>query len=246
MASTLTRQVTIIHQGHIGDIIAFIPIYRKIEGTRIFVTDASWGAPMTGYKYDSLKPLLDSQGIPSQLNFPPHSVIDYDTTNWRECYEDHITLMDSQARYLNVVDRHTGHMEIDGPWLSVEPDDRFNGKVIINRSHRYRNDKFPWSKIMERYGNEAVFIGTDEEHADFEQSFGKIQRHLAKDCLEIAKAIAACKLYVGNQSSAYWIAAGLRVPLIQEVYEHAPNSMILYPEAVYCVDGNIDFESLPK
>lgn len=245
MHSPFTTNVTVLHQGHIGDIIAFIPIYRKLNATRLLVTDAAWGEPMTGYKYDSLKPLLDSQGIPSDLNLFTSS-IDYDTTGWRECYEDHISLMDSQARYLHVVDRKTGHMEIDKPWLSVEPNNDFNGKVIINRSPRYRNDKFPWTQIMERYGKDAVFIGTDYEHHDFVQLFGEIAYHLTKDCLEVAQAIAGSKLYIGNQSSAYWIAAGLRVPLIQEVYEHAPNSIIRYPEAVYCFDGNIDFESLPK
>jgi len=245
MESPFSRQVIVLHQGHIGDIIAFIPIYRKLGATRLLVTDASWGAPMTGYKYDSLKPLLDSQGIPSDLNVCKSS-IDYDTTNWRECYEDHISLMDSQARYLNLVDRKNGHMEITEPWLKVEPNEDLRGKVVMNRSHRYRNDKFPWKKVVERYGNEAVFIGTDEEYDDFVQSFGKITRHLTKDCLEVAQAIAASKLYVGNQSSAYWIAAGLRVPLLQEVYETAPNSIIRYSGAVYCFDGNVDFESLPK
>lgn len=245
MKSPFTREITVLHQGHIGDIIAFIPIYRKLGATRLVVSDASWGAPMSGYKYNSLKPLLDSQGIHSCMN-PENPSVDYDTTNWRECYQDNITLMDSMARYLHVVDRNTGHMEIDGPWLSVEPNENLNGKVIINRSHRYRNDKFPWSEIMARYGKDAVFIGTDEEHDDFVQSFGKITRYLTKDCLEVARAIAGCKLYIGNQSSAYWIAAGLRVPLVQEVYEIAPNSMIKYPGAVYCMDGNIDFESLPK
>lgn len=245
MDSPFTTKVTILHQGHIGDIIAFIPIYRKLNATRILVTDAAWGEPMTGYKYDSLKPLLDSQGIPSDLNQFTSS-IDYDTTNWRECYKDHISLMDSQARYLHVVDRKTGHMEITEPWLKVEPNESLRGRVVINRSARYRNDKFPWSKVVEHYGKDAVFIGTDHEYNDFVQSFGQIPRHLTKDCLEVARAIAASKLYVGNQSSAYWIAAGLRIPLLQEVYEHAPNSIIRYPGAVYCFDGNIDFESLPK
>jgi ADP-heptose:LPS heptosyltransferase len=89
-------------------------------------------------------------------------------------------------------------------------------------------------------------VGTDDEYDDFVRSFGNVARHLTKDCLEVAKAIAASKLYVGNQSSAFWIAAGLRVPLLQEVYEHAPNSIIRYQGAVYCFDGNVDFESLPQ
>ena len=245
MKSPFSRGITFTHSGHIGDIIAFIPIFRALNGDFLLVTDADWGAPMTGYKYNSLKPLLDDQGIESSMSSEGRSVY-YDMSNWRECYKDEISLMDSQARFIHLVPRDTGHMEITGPWLKVEADPLTKGRVIFNRSPRYWNDRFPWKDIVNYFGKRALFIGQESEHADFCQRFGNVEYYKTENCLDVAKAIEGSDFYVGNQSSAFWIAAGLRKPLLQETYTIAPNSIIPYEGAWYCADGNVPFDKLGK
>jgi hypothetical protein len=226
------RRKTFLHTGHIGDIIAFLPSFQALNGTTIVVQDGERMVPMRGFKFDSLKPLLESQGIETTMNFSGFC-IDVNVSGWRECYRDDISLLDSQARYLGVVPKKTGRMNITEPWIKVEKNKKLIGKTIFNRTPRYRNDRFSWEKIYDKYGENSIFIGTEEEHDEFCKKIGAIQYYQTKNCLEVAEAINGCDLFIGNQSSSFWIAAALRKPLIQEVFPPCPNSIIEYPEAQY-------------
>ena len=240
MRGPFTRSLTFRHTGHIGDIIAFLPVFYAMGGTKLLIADELWGLPMTGFKYDSVKPLLVSQGIEVELNSNTPS-IDYDVSNWRECYEHHISLTDAQARYLRLVPRGTGHLSITGPWLKVDADPCTRGRVIFNRTPRYRNPGFCWKDALVHFGSRSLFIGTKEEHEEFERLVGKIEHHPTADCLKIANAIEGADFFVGNQSSSFWIAAALRKPLVQEVDLVVTNSIIEYAGAHYPRDGKIDF-----
>jgi hypothetical protein len=245
MNSPFSRRKVFAHTGHIGDVIAFIPIYKALQGNHLLIFDDQGMAPMSGYKYNSLKPLLDSQGIESSMD--AHGVsIDFDMSGWRECYKDQISLMDSQARYANLIPRDHGIMEITEPWLKVDADPLTKERVIFNRSPRYWNERFPWEKVVKFFGDRALFTGTDYEHDDFCKRFGNVEYYKTESCLEVAKAIEGADFFVGNQSSSYWIAAGLRKLLLQETFVHAPNSIIPYEGAWYCLGSDVPFDKLPK
>ena len=242
MNSPFSKQVTFVHTGHIGDIIAFLPIFYRMGGTRLVIRDDPGMDPMSGFKYESVKPLLENQGIVVGFNSP--GVIDWDMTAWRECYRDDISLMDSQARFVNLVSRRNGRMHVREPWLRIEPDELTKRRVIFNRSPRYHNPKFPWDKVYKHFGDKALFVGTRQEHLDFCQRYGNIEWYVTRDCLEVARAIQGADFFVGNQSSACWIAMALRKPVIQEVFPPAPNSIIEYPGAHFCFDDMVPFEDL--
>jgi hypothetical protein len=243
--SPFIRKTVFGHTGHIVDNIAFIPIYKALHGDFLLVFDDQGMWPMSGYKYDSLKPLLDSQGIKSSMNADGKSV-DYDMSGWRECYKDDISLMDSQARYVNLVPRENGRMNVTEPWIKVDADPLTKDRVIINRSHRYRNDLFPWKDVLNFFGKRAMFIGTEDEHADFTQNVGDVEYYKTENCLDVAQAIEGADFFVGNQSSAFWIAAALRKPLLQETFPPCPNSIIPYEGAWYSFAGDISFDKLGK
>jgi hypothetical protein len=244
--SPFSRKVTFIHTGHIGDIIAFLPAFQLLGGEKIVVRDEPWmNPPMKGFRYDSLKPLLESQGIEVFYNSDCPSV-DYDMSNWRECYRHDVSLLDCQARFLNVVPRHNGHLEISKPWLKVDADPLTKGRVIFNRSARYRNYNFPWDKVLKHFGKRALFTGTKQEHTEFLNEVGEIEYYETPSCLDVAKAIEGADFFVGNQSSSCWIAMGLRKPLLQETFDPAPNSMVQYPGAWYGFAKNIPFDKLEK
>jgi len=228
------------HTGHIGDIIAFLPSYQRLGGTKLLIQDESWMAPMRGFKYDSLEPLLKSQGIDVCFDCSV-GPIDCDMSPWRECYEDNVSLLDAQARYLNLVQRKNGHLEITEPWIKVEPDVLTKGRVIFNRTPRYRNHNFRWDSVLAHFGNKSLFCGTKQEYEDFCDKIGNIEYYPTKSCLEVAKAIQGADLFVGNQSSSFWIAAALRKPLIQEVFTPAPNSIVEYEGAWYSFNGELPF-----
>jgi len=136
------------------------------------------------------------------------------------------------------VPRETGHMNITEPWIKVEADPLTKGRVIFNRSPRYRNKRFPWQLIVDKYKGDALFVGTNEEYEDFVYCFGKVERYYTKNCHDVARAISGSRLFVGNQSSAFWIAAALMKPLIQEVFPPAPNSIVKYEGALYLWDNS--------
>lgn len=193
---------------------------------------------MSGFKYDTIKPLLESQGI--DVSFDDGTqIIQYDMSGWRECYQHHISLTDAQARYANVVDKYNGHLEINGPWLKVDADPNTSGRVIFNRTPRYRSPYFSWDKVYKHFGQKSLFVGTENEHKEFCDLFGNIEYYKTKSCFEVAKAIQGSDFFVGNQSSSFWIAAGLRKPLLQETCE-VPNSIINYDGAHYTVNCDAD------
>ena len=234
----------IVHTGHIGDIVAFLPLYKAVGGEVLFVRDDPGMEPMKGFKYDTLKPLLEHLKIRTAFLDTGGGSIHIDMGNWRECYKNEITLTDSQARFMGLVDRYNGHFEIKGPWIEVEPDPLTKGRVIFNRTPRYRNPQFPWHYVLKHFGDRALFIGTKEEHDLFGKEVGPIERYEVENCLSVARAIKGSDYFVGNQSSSFWIAAALHHPLLQEVCESCPNSIIPFDRATYCRDGNINFESL--
>jgi hypothetical protein len=244
MYDPFRKQITFVHTGHIGDIIAFLPLFQALRGTRLIVRDEPWmNPPMSGFRYDSLKPLLEYLGIETHLNVS-HFPVDYDTAGWRECYDNFISLTDSQARFLGLVSKKTGHFKIDGPWIEVKSDPLTKGRVIFNRSPRYRNYDFPWKQVHSHFGNRALFVGTPDEHNLYCAEVGDIEHYPTKNCLDVARAISGSDFFVGNQSSACWIAMGLRKKLLQETFVPAPNSSIPYNGAWYGFAENIPFDKL--
>ena len=211
MYDPFTKSINVVHTGHIGDIIAFIPVFRIIKGTKLIIKDAPYMEPMSGFKYDTIKPLLESQGIEVAFNDNSH-VINYDMSGWRECYKDDISLTDAQARY---------------------------ARIIFNRTPRYRSPYFSWDKVYKHFGKKALFIGTENEYKEFCDLFGNIEYYKTESCLDVAKAIQGSEFFVGNQSSSFWIAAGLRKPLLQETCA-VPNSIINYDGAHYTINCDAD------
>lgn len=235
----------IVHTGHIGDIIAFLPLYRAIGGEALFIRDDPGMAPMSGFKYDTLEPLLKSQGIKVWFMHSCGGAIHLDMGNWRECYQNHVSLTDCQARFMGLVNRQNGHFKLDKPWIEVEPDPLTKDRVLFNRTPRYRNPKFPWDKVAKHFGDRALFVGTLDEHELYQREVGvPIERYETPDCLAVAKAIKGADFFVGNQSSAFWIAAAMHKPLLQEVDCVVTNSIIAYEGAQYAIGGHVDFSKL--
>jgi len=242
MKNPFHKKIVFMHTGHIGDIVAFIPVYRALGGTTLVIRDEPWMEPMSGYKYDSLKPLLESQGIDVLWNDGMYA-IDYDMSGWRECYEHHVSLTDAQARFVHFVPRGHGHLPITEPWIKVDADPNTSKRVIFNRTPRYRSPHFSWDKVHKHFGERALFIGREDEHKEFCDLFGSIEYYKTNNCLDVAKAIEGSDFFVGNQSSAFWIAAGLHKPLLQETCE-VPNSIVNYSGAHYTPNCDADLSVL--
>ena len=221
-----------LHSGHIGDIIAFLPLMRKLGGGHIVITDHN-STPqlmMEGFRYESIKPLLEQQDYITGVSFEKDPKnIDFNVCGFRK-YWGTGTIIEMQAKELGIE-------PCIEKWLQVKPNLNLQGKIVCCRSTRYRTDLFPWRELIEKIRDKAVFIGVHDEYGDFVKKFGKVDRILVNNCLDIAQAIAGSDMFIGNQSSPFWIAAGLHHPLIQETCLDIPDSIVKYNAAHYWLDS---------
>ena len=130
-------------------------------------------------------------------------------------------------------------MQITEPWIKVNPDSNTKGRVIFNRTPRYRSPHFNWKHVYLHFRDRALFIGRKDEHEEFCNEIGYIEYYKTDSCLDVATAIEGSDFFVGNQSSSFWIAAGLRKPLLQETCE-VPNSIVKYEGAHYTINCDAD------
>jgi hypothetical protein len=231
-----------LHSGHIGDIIAFLSCMKTMGGGELVITDDDGNVhlKMSGFKYESIEPLIAYQSYISRVWFSDnHTGVTHDLRQFRKHWGRG-----------NIVVLHAAELGIEPKydrWLDAKPSMETKGRIVCCRSPRYRNYNFPWKKILKRIGDRAVFVGTDDEHADMERLTGiKIDRHHVKNCLDIAEAIAGSDLFIGNQSSPYWVAAGLNHPCLQETNPITPDSMIQYDGAHFCINGFVDMGIFEK
>jgi hypothetical protein len=104
------------------------------------------------------------------------------------------------------------------PWLAATAP--YHGRVVINRSPRWRNDAIAYDALA---GRRALFVGLPDEFAGFRRSVPDAEYAPAADALDLARLIAGARAFVGNQSLPYAIAEGLKVPRLLEVCPRCPN-----------------------
>lgn len=186
---------------------------------------------MRGSRFEAIRPLLAAQPYVANCTWEDEPTgITHDLSNFRTVPPlPKENLAERQARFLGV--------EISQePWLTV-PTFEEHGKTVIARSLRYHNFFFPWGELIHKTAP-VVFVGLPEEHAALEKETSwRFPHQPTKDLLELAQVIRGAKLFIGNQSAPFWLAAGLGVPLIQETWDYDPNSIVPRDNATYTWTG---------
>lgn len=130
------------------------------------------------------------------------------------------------------------------PWLEgIDP--LVTGHVVLARSFRYRNPSFPWHEVIRRCGRFARFVGLDDEYRDFCESFGMVPRMPCRDMLDVARAIAGCRLFIGNQSAPRAVAESLKVPVLVEEFYASPDTHFKRPNAWYWIRSGNELPEFP-
>lgn len=110
-------------------------------------------------------------------------------------------------------------------WLQV-PDaekDFAKGKIVVTRSERYLNDRISY-EFLKPYEDDIVFAGTMREYNNFCMTFDlNVKKLTINNFLELAQAIKQCKFHMTNQTMAFQISQGLKIPRILETSGMAPN-----------------------
>lgn len=231
---------TFAHGGDVGDLIYALPTMRALGGGTLSLCHFKVREPFSEQKANRIIPLLRLQPYLREVYFspdPPHTT--YNFNNFRKRLRPGVTLALAQSEMFGL----NGGTTAD-PWITVDrPVYAGDYSVIFHRSARYQNPKFPWKQAVKQYGHKALFVGMEREWQSFTKAFGKVEYHPTADFLELARLIAGAKLFVGNQSSPYSIAEGLKKPALLESCPKAldcqftranlqndPNGKVVLPE----------------
>lgn len=219
------------HAGNAGDIIYALPAIRELAadigaelrlqlGSPLLnktLTHPLGGVMLNQGMFDMLRPLLIAQPYIKSVQVFGSEAIDYDLDAFRAAPipVDRMCISRWYFYLLGI------SADLARPWLKVEPDPAFAGRVVVARSFRYRNLTLDYSVL--NAGEAPVFVGVEEEYRDFKRVVPGAEWVRVKDFLQLAQMIAGAQLFIGNQSFPFSLAEGLKVPRILEVDPAVPN-----------------------
>lgn len=238
------------HSGDIGDIIYSLLFIKEIGGGKLYIgPDTKWdvNSKRDPQRYRWLLPLLKIQPYLTSAEYAdrqPGSVT-HDLNRFREIWMTNSAERQKLGlrRLFEAYPKRfgTGPLPEDKPWLTVpNPIEDPKFPVVIHRSGRYQNNEFPWDEAVRRYGFRMKFCGTTQEWNEWTAKFGKFcELAPCSDALALARLIAGCQLFIGNQSCANAIALGLGKALIQETSPKTPDCVFKRPNSQFCFRGPV-------
>jgi hypothetical protein len=237
---------TFSHSGDLGDIVYALPTIANLGGGHLVLGPRiKVRVAMTLVQFNNIAPLLRCQSYLAKVSYclEPGDV-NYNLDQFRRYWAVHLWYGKSIAQFH--AEAFNTHLDLDTkPWLFVDMMPKFKSKlVVISRSARYHNSLFPWAEIVKTYQDWLVFVGTFSEWKDFCNRFGTVEYYPTVNLLDVARLIATCDLFIGNQSCPYAIAEGLKKSVIQEVYIADPNCMFNRSNAQYATGRHIEFPAL--
>jgi len=192
--------------------------------------------------YDLIAPLAVQQPYIKEVKIiEPSASVDWASERFRDngkFFAPGESLMQAHLNNLIKVHGIGQDFSLDEPWLTVTPSPLTKGRIVINRTERYRNDFFSWSDVVRHYGDRLLFIGLPHEHHQFCAQFGKVDFTPTSNMLETAELIAGSELFIGNQSCANAINEGLKHRSIQETCLWIPDCIFRRANGVFCGFGD--------
>ncbi len=223
------KNLSFLHSGHVGDIINVLPAIKELSKNHecdLYIgVDKSINVNYNKHPankvfinkklYKMLEPLLASQNYINKVEEYNGQEIDINFDIFRELP---INISFDNLRYSFQI---TGiQPNIEDPYLKVNPHQKIQNKIIIQRTFRYRN-QFINYKFLNKFDN-IYFLGTPEEFDDLKKDLPKLNFYDCKDFLEMAQIIKSCRLFIANSSMAFPIAEALKVPRLLEACPYFP------------------------
>ncbi len=233
------------HRGDMGDVLYSLPAMRAFLGTGsvrnagiLRLLPARFTSRrMSPAMVEAMRPLLELQPYVERAEFGgANGNLALDIWRGRVWPRHKLNLADVHLHFLGLPYEHS-----HSPWLRVDEVNPI-AAVVIHRTTRYHNPRFPWRAVVKKYGRDAVMVGFPEEHEVFCEAFGHVSYYSTADLLELARVIAGSRLFIGNQSTPAAIAEGLKHRKVLEV-SHPDNCEFLRPGAMHVRTGN---EELPQ
>lgn len=233
------------HSGTLGDLIYSLSILRKFEGPINFQValhniencvakygykpeevDPAHKGRFTEKDFELLGPLLARQSYIQEVStwkqgdLEPDVDLDHFRGTLFRGFEGNYV----QAYYMAFgIPFEPAILGLD--WLEADPLEV--KPIVISRTPRYRcpNGDESWKQLMTQTGvvDSAIFVGTEEEHADFcRVTNTTIPHHVVEDFLELANVVAGAQVVAANQNFVYSLAMGLGKPAILETIKIKP------------------------
>ncbi|MCF1422179.1 hypothetical protein [Mangrovimonas futianensis] len=222
-----------VHSGHMGDLLYALPVIKELSKTKechlyvkldeqyneTYYKHPSGNTLISKRSYNMLEPLLQAQTYLKSVKPYQGESIDVDLDLFRALPISN--QFHSFRWYFHVTGIHADMAE---PYLEVTPHEQVKDKVVIVRTFRARNSFVDYG-FLKNY-NDLLFLGTKEEYEELHKSIPNLEFYDVKDFLEMAQIIKASRFYISNQTMAYAIAEGLKVPRLLEAF---PDFPVMFP-----------------
>lgn len=228
------KNVNLVHNGHTGDIIYSLPTAKeicRITGAPVnFYLNIGYPSVLKAHHKHPSGSVMLSRDV-AKLLIPLIASQPY--INICEIYEEQrVDLNLSKIRELGIfldkgsISRWYNYLSglypsTSCPWIFVEPDQVYSDKIVIARSHRYRNPYIDY-RFLSKYKN-VMFVGLESEYLEIRDKIRGIRWQPVNDFLELARIISGSMLFIGNQSFPFAVAEGTKVARILEIAAGTPN-----------------------
>ena len=223
------KSLNFLHSGHTADIVNVLPSIKELSKDHECNLYINVNKPLNLYYhkhparkvyindkiFKMLLPLLQKQKYINKVEKFDGQEIDINFDIIRELP---INLLFDNTKYSNPI---TGYQpDLNLPYLEVDSHNDIKGKIVIQRTFRYRN-RFINYEFLNNYKN-LLFVGTKEEFDDMYFTVKNLEFYDCKDFLEMASIIKASKFIIANSSLVFPIAEGLKIPRLLEACPHFP------------------------
>lgn len=204
------------HSGKFGDIIYSLPTIKALANkysngkADLYIHLGMQPDPLNEKLFDVIYELLKRQPYLNNVKIHQREQIDFDLDIFR-LYVPNLVGTDITKFY-----QFCFPVWIDtcNPWLFVEKNNIASNSILINRTDRYQVKNIDYGFLSD-YPS-VFFVGLESEFKKIKKNIPNLEYLETKNLYELATIIAGCKLFIGNQSTPFAIAEGLKVPRILE------------------------------
>lgn len=225
------KRLSYAMSGDLGDIIYSLRTCHQLNDPNsiYYIVERPFTKPWNQARLDALMPLMEAQPYLGEVVYQePQEKLTHDFIDFRCGLPYSVSLSDIHAAWVKV------QLNPYTPWLFVNKSNEMAGKVLVHKSPRYANHKFPWKALADKYGDRMVAVGVEDELHVLTTALGRnVPFRKTKSYLELAELMAGCELFIGNQSSPCAIALGLGIPTVQETCLRQPDCIFPGANAYY-------------
>jgi hypothetical protein len=219
------------HSGNAGDLIYALPTIKHLAGPEgaslrlaldIPISNKHLRHPLGNVMlnqgiFDRLSKLLLAQDYLREVQVHVGEAVDFDLDVIRRAPlpHDRLGICQWYGYFLGTAP------DLSQPWLTVDPDPTTRDTVLLARSGRYRNDFLDF-RFLGGVPNLA-FVGLQDEYEDMRRQLPNLRWLQVEDFHQLARLIAGCRLFIGNQSFPFALAEALKAPRVLELFPLSPN-----------------------